>query len=200
MTINFFAVISYALISIFTPGPSNISAASMAVVYGYKRTIHYQAGLAIGFFCVMLLSGWFSAALLSRLPFIEPILRYVGAGYILYLAVSILKASYRYSAAEDIPEPLKLRDGITLQLLNPKLIIFTLTLFSGFLSSAVSNQFLLLLFSLGFAALSFCSTSIWALFGAIIQIYLRQRRYAIAINFALFLSLVYIALSFIGWV
>lgn len=197
MAINLLAVISYAVISIFTPGPSNISTASMAVVYGYKRTVHYQAGLAIGFFCVMLLSGWFSATLLSHLPFIEPILRYVGAGYILYLAVSILKASYRYSVSENTPEPLKLRDGITLQLLNPKLIIFTLTLFSGFLSSAVSNQLLLLLFSIGFAALSFCSTSIWALFGTVIQMYLRERRYTLAINFILFLSLIYIALSLI---
>jgi cysteine/O-acetylserine efflux protein len=195
MTINFFAVISYALISIFTPGPSNISTASMAVVYGYKRTINYQMGLALGFFCVMLLSGWFSANLLNYLPFIEPILRYVGAGYILYLAISILKASY--SVSENSTEPLKLRDGITLQLLNPKLIIFTLTLFSGFLSSAVSNQILLLLFSLGFAGLSFCSTSIWALFGTVIQMYLRERRYTLAINFVLSLSLIYIALSLI---
>lgn len=195
MTINVLTTISYAIISIFTPGPSNISTASMAMVYGYKRTIQYQLGLSIGFFCVMLLSGWFSTTLLTNLPFIEPILRYAGAGYILYLAISILKASY--SVSKQPPEPLKLRDGIALQLLNPKLIIFTLTLFSGFLISAVSNKFMVLLFSVAFAALSFCSTSLWALFGTMIQTYLRNSPYKTAINLLLSLSLIYIALSLI---
>jgi cysteine/O-acetylserine efflux protein len=195
MPINLLATISYAMISIFTPGPSNISTASMAVIYGYKRTVNYQLGLSIGFFCVMLLSGWFSSTLLTNLPFIEPILRYTGAGYILYLAISILKASY--SVSEKPSEPLKLRDGITLQLLNPKLIIFTLTLFSGFLISADSNKFMVLLFSVAFAALSFCSTSIWALFGTMIQTYLRDSRYKMRINLLLSLSLIYIALSLI---
>ncbi|MFN3492432.1 MAG: LysE family translocator, partial [Anaerolineales bacterium] len=140
MSINLLATISYAVISIFTPGPSNISTASMAIAYGYKRTINYQVGLAVGFFCMMLLSGWFSAALLTNLPFIEPIMRYAGAGYILYLAFSILKANY--SVAERSIEPLRLRDGIVLQLLNPKLIVFTLTLFSGFLNPVISHQLL----------------------------------------------------------
>jgi cysteine/O-acetylserine efflux protein len=195
MPINLLATFSYAIISIFTPGPSNISTASLAVVYGYKRTVNYQFGLSIGFFCVTLLSGLFSISLLNFLPFIESIMRYIGAGYILYLTISILKASYMVS--ENAPEPLNLKDGIMLQLLNPKLIVFTLTLFSSFLNPLIANTFFLFLASIFFAGLSLCSTSIWALFGTSIQTYLREPRYQILVNLLLFFSLIYIALSLI---
>src|SRR5215475_12832195 len=95
--VNLFSVISYVLISTFTPGPSNISSASMAILHGYKNTLKYQAGLAVGVFSLMFLSGLFSTALLKIFPALEPILRYVGAAYILYLAFGILKASYTFA-------------------------------------------------------------------------------------------------------
>ena len=58
----------------------------MGVLYGYKNTLNYLVGLTSGFFLVMLLSGWISATLLNALPTLEPALRTIGAGYILYQA------------------------------------------------------------------------------------------------------------------
>jgi cysteine/O-acetylserine efflux protein len=83
MTASLFSVISYILISTFTPGPSNISSASIAVLHGFKNTLRYQSGLALGVFLLMFVSGWFSTTLLNLFPTLEPILRYVGAAYIL---------------------------------------------------------------------------------------------------------------------
>src|SRR5258706_13890001 len=93
MSSSLLSLILYVLISIFTPGPSNISTASMAVIHGYRRTINYQAGLAAGVFLLMSLSGGFSAALLNVFPALEAIMRYIGAAYILFLAFGLLKAS-----------------------------------------------------------------------------------------------------------
>ena len=132
MATNLFPLLSYLLISTFTPGPSNISSASVAVLHGYKNSLSYQAGLAAGVFFVMLLSGWISGTLLSVFPVLEPVLRYVGAGYILYLALGILKASYAFT--DQNVEPLGFVHGITLQVLNPKLIVYAFTLFSAFLA------------------------------------------------------------------
>src|SRR2546425_95683 len=80
------------LFTTFTPGSRNIYSASIAVLHGYKNTLNYQGGLAAGVFFVMLLSGWISTTLLGIFPALEPVLRYVGAGYVLYLALGILKA------------------------------------------------------------------------------------------------------------
>ena len=131
MSTDLFPLLSYVFISTFTPGPSNISSASIAVLHGYKNTLNYQGGLAAGVFLAMLLSGWISTTLLGIFPALEPVLRYAGAGYILHLAVGILKASYAFT--DQNVEPLGFGHGLMLQALNPKLIVYAFTLFSAFL-------------------------------------------------------------------
>ena len=196
MAINLLPVISYVLISSFTPGPSNISSASMAILHGYKNTLKYQWGLAAGVFLLMLLIGWLSTALLNIFPALELILRYIGAGYILYLAFGILKASYTF--VEKDMNSLGFMHGFLLQILNPKLFVYAFTLFSAFLASMTENIALLILLAVLLAAISFCATSVWALFGTGIKTYLQSPRLKIIVNIILSLSLVYAAISLTG--
>ena len=194
--VNLFSVISYVLISTFTPGPSNISSASLAILHGYKNTLKYQVGLAVGVFLLMFLSGLFSAALLKIFPALEPILRYLGAAYILYLAFGILKASY--TLMESDVKAFEFTQGIMLNILNPKLYVYTFTLFSTFLASTSRSIPSLIMLAIVLAAISFCATSVWALFGTSIKTYLHNPRSRAIINIVLALLLVYAAISLIG--
>jgi cysteine/O-acetylserine efflux protein len=196
MIASLFSLISYVLISTFTPGPSNISSASMAVLHGYKNTLKYQAGLAAGVFSLMFLSGWLSTTLLDLFPSLEPIMRYAGAAYILYLAFGMLKASYTF--AEGEVKPLGFTHGLMLNVLNPKLVVYSFTLFSAFLASITGDFTLLILTCLLLAATSFCATSLWALFGTGIRNYLHQPRLKAIVNILISLSLVYTAISLAG--
>jgi cysteine/O-acetylserine efflux protein len=196
--LNLLPVISYVLISTFTPGPSNISSASMAILHGYKNTLKFQGGLAVGVFLLMFLSGWFSEALLQRFPALEPILHYVGAAYILYLAFGILKASYAFTEKET--ESLGFAHGFMLQILNPKLFVYAFTLFTAFLSAVPRAPISLASLAILFAVVSFCATSVWALFGNGIKTYLRNHRWQLVINIVLSILLVYAAISLIGLV
>ena len=196
MSNSLVSLISYVLISSFTPGPSNISSASMAVIHGYKKSIGFQTGLATGVFFLMALSGWFSGSLLSIFPGLEPMMRYAGAGYILYLAFGILKASY--SVTEENTKPLGFVNGFALQILNPKLIVYALTVFSGFLASVTTNLILLIIAAGILAVISFFATSVWALFGTAIQAYLHQSHMRKFVNVVLSLSLVYTAITLTG--
>jgi cysteine/O-acetylserine efflux protein len=196
MLSDFFPLLSFVLISTFTPGPSNIASASMGVLHGYKRTLSYQIGLAAGVFIVMLISGWVSTALLQIVPALEPALRYTGAVYLLYLAFGILKASY-IIAERDI-KPLGFTHGIMLQVLNPKLFFYAFTLFSAFLASITGNLALLAVAAALLAAISFGATSTWALFGAAIKTYLHQPRVQAVVNGILALLLVYAAMNLVG--
>jgi cysteine/O-acetylserine efflux protein len=198
MSINLFPLLSYVLISTFTPGPSNISSASIAVQQGYKNTLNYQGGLAAGVFFVMLLSGWISTTLLGIFPALEPALRYVGAGYILYLALGILKASYTFT--DQNVKPLGFVHGLVLQVLNPKLIVYAFTLFSAFLAPITNNVALLVLVVVLLAATSFGATSVWAIFGTAINTYLHNPRLKAIVNILLSLSLVYTAIALTGLV
>ena len=194
--VNLFSVISYVLISTFTPGPSNISSASMAILHGYRNTLKYQVWLALGVFLLMFLSGLFSAALLHIFPTLEPILRYIGAAYILYLAFGILKASYTFT--EKAIEPLGFIRGFMLQVLNPKLYIYSFTLFSTFMVSVSRGVLSLTILAILLAVVSFCATSIWALSGSSIKTQLRNPRLQMIINIILSILLVYAAVSLTG--
>ena len=196
MADNLIPLLSYVLISTFTPGPNNISSASMGVLHGYKNTLMYQVGMAAGVFCVMLLSGLLSTSLLNVLPNFEVILRLVGAGYILYLAFGMLKASYGFN--ENEAKPIGFVQGFVLQLLNHKLIVYGLTLFTAFLAPITTNMALLLLAATLLAATAFCSTSGWALFGTTIKTYLHQPHVKAAVNLILALFLVYTAIELTG--
>jgi cysteine/O-acetylserine efflux protein len=196
MTTSLLPIISYILISSFTPGPSNISSASLAMLHGYKNTLRYQLGLSAGVFLLMFLSGLLSTTLVKNFPTMEPVLRYTGAVYILYLAFGILKASYSFTEKDS--KPLGFLHGFTLQILNPKLFIYAFTLFSAFLATMTRNILSLLVVVTFLATVAFCAASTWALFGTAIKTHLRHPRVKVIVNIILSLSLVYTAVSLIG--
>ena len=196
MSANFFTLFSFVLITTFSPGPANISSASMAVLHGYRKTFHYLGGLGVGAFLIMLLGGLISASLLDLFPALESVLRYAGAAYILYLAFSILKASYTFTEQEV--KPLGFLHGILLQLTNPKLIVYAFTLFSAFLAPLSGNAALLIVAAALLASVAFFSTNVWALFGTAIKTYLRDPRIKLFVNLLLALFLVYAAIELAG--
>ncbi|MDX1521898.1 MAG: LysE family transporter [Anaerolineae bacterium] len=195
---NLATVIPFVLITTFTPGPNNISSASMGVLHGYKETLNYLLGIVCGFFLVMLGAGLVSTTLLTLFPAFENVLRFVGAAYILYLAYSILKATYTFD--EQKVKPLGFSNGFTLQLVNPKGLIYGLTLFSAFLASITSNFALVILAAAIITFISFCSISTWTLFGTIIRTYLHQPRVKMTVNVILALLLVYTAVDLAGFI
>ena len=137
------AFISFVLITTYTPGPNNISSASMGVLYGYKRTLPYLFGIALGFFVVLSLCGLLSGFLLETIPAFEKVLRIVGALYILWLAWHTLRATYSFEEEEQ--KPLGFIQGFLLQVLNVKAIVYGLTIYSTFLADRVTSTLLLLL-------------------------------------------------------
>ena len=196
MTTSLLPILSYILISTFTPGPSNISSASLAVLHGYKNTLKFQAGLAAGVFLLMFISGLLSGTIVKIFPSFEPVMRYFGAAYILYLAFGILKASYTFTEKDS--KPLGFVHGFLLQILNPKLFVYAFTLFSAFLASRIQNISVLFLVVMFLAVVAFCATSTWALFGTAIRTQLQQPRLKLVVNIILSLSLVYTAISLTG--
>lgn len=194
--IELLPLLSYVLISTFTPGPANVASSSLGVLYGFRRTLPYQAGLSLGVFVMMLAGGLLSASLLSAFPALEPALRYVGAAYILYLAYTLFRASYAF--AERKTRPLGLGHGLLLNVSNPKLVVYAFTLFASFLAPIAGRLAWLVVAALLLAAVSACSTTLWALFGAGIKAHLRDPRVARWVNAALALFLVYAAIDLAG--
>ena len=193
MTIEIIPLLSFVIITTFTPGPNNISSASMGVVYGYKKTVNYLAGIASGFFVIMLACAYLSRTLLSVVPVAAYYLRWIGAGYIIWLAVCTLRSSYSFSESDAAAKAFT--KGFILQLFNPKVAVYGLTLYSTFLVPIASRLDYLSLSALTLAMTAFAATSTWALFGAGIKQYLNDNRFQKIVNTALCLLLVYTAVD-----
>lgn len=193
MPTDFVAALGFILISTFTPGPNNVSSAAMGALHGFTKTRQYLLGITAGFFVVMLGCALASASLLNAFPGFETALRYIGAVYMLYLAYGILKATYTVEG-ENV-KPLAFRDGVLLQLLNPKLIVYGLALFSTFFAPIATQPLQLVVTVILLALVSLASTALWASSGTLIGRYLHHPRVRLIVNIALALFLVYTALE-----
>lgn len=196
MNIDFVAFLTFVMITTFTPGPNNITSASMGILYGYKKTIPYLLGIASGFCLVVFICGLISATLLKLIPSFEIILRIIGAVYILWLAYHTLKASYSFAESEQTL--FGFAKGFFLQLLNPKVIVYGLTIYSTFLSSIAANPLYIFLSAFFLSAMGFCSISTWTLFGASIRKYMNRPRLKMIFNTILSLMLIYTAFEISG--
>jgi len=196
MNTDLIPLASFVLVTTFTPGPNNVSSASMGILHGYRASLRYLSGISTGTFLVMVLCGWIASTLLQIFPAVERILRVIGALYILWLAFHTLKASYAFE--EDQGTSLGFSQGLLLQVLNPKLIVYGLTLYGTFLSGMVTNYLHLLLSALIVTAIGFSSISTWTLLGATIRAHLGRPRVKQVLNAALSLLLVYTAVELSG--
>ncbi len=198
MLTNFLPTITFILIATFSPGPSNISSAAMGVLHGYRKTLPFLLGMVAGFLVLMSTCAWAATTVMRVFPVLQPILKYVGALYIVYLAYGMLKASYTFATDEQgntIGEPLGFGKGFVLQALNPKLVVYGLALFATFFAPLAQQPLQIALVVPLLACVAFCATSIWTLGGTLIKTQLRQPKMQMAINVLLSLLLIYTALT-----
>lgn len=196
MQFDLLPLVSFVTITTFTPGPNNISSASMGIVYGYRNTLGYLGGIAAGFFVVMIVCAFLSSALLTLLPVAEPSLRWIGAGYILWLAFGMLKADYALAGSIEVYKAFT--KGFVLQLINPKVAVYGLTLYSTFLAPMSKRVDYLSISAVAFAMTAFAATSTWALFGAAIKNKLIHPGFRKCINTVLALLLAFTAIALSG--
>lgn len=189
---NFTAFISYVLITTFTPGPNTIMSMSNATRYGFKKSILFNVGVFLGFIIIMTLSGVFSAVLFNLIPSIRPIMTLIGALYIMWLAWKTYN-SKPHDGNGNGRHTTTLMAGLLLQFVNPKVIIYGITLMSTFIVPYYESPPVLAGFAVMLAFTAFVATCCWALLGSAFQRFLVKNDRAV--NTIMALLLVYCAVS-----
>jgi threonine/homoserine/homoserine lactone efflux protein len=189
---NFAAFLSYVLVTTFTPGPNNIMSMSNASRYGFKKSIFFNIGILVGFFIIISLCSIFSVSLYNLIPSIKPIMTYIGAIYILWLAWKTYKSA-PHSESKSEKQTNTFMSGLLLQFVNPKVILYGITTVSTFIVPYYKSAFVLTGFSAILAFIGFVSTCCWALFGSMFQRFLIKNDKLV--NTIMALLLVYCAVS-----
>ena len=189
---NFAAFLSYIIVTSFTPGPNNIMSMSNAGRYGFRKSIFFNVGIFFGFLIILALSSIFSITLYSLIPSIKPIMTWIGAIYILWLAWKTYKST-PHSNEKGEKQTNTFLAGLLLQFVNPKVILYGITTISTFIAPYYKSLTTLTGFTVFLALVGFTATCCWALFGSLFQRFLVRNDKAV--NTIMALLLVYCAVS-----
>jgi threonine/homoserine/homoserine lactone efflux protein len=170
--------IATATLAIF-PGPDNIYVLTQSIVHGKKYGLATTAGLISGCLVHTTLLAFGVSALISLNPMLFYGIKLFGAIYLFYLAFRVWKADANLHL-DTLQSPRRsliqlYRQGFIMNVLNPKVTIFFLAFFPGFLFSNSLNttvQFYVL--GLLFMGISFLIFSAIALLAGSISGYLRR--------------------------
>ncbi len=138
-----------------TPGADMMFTLAQGLRGGPKAGMAANAGIAVGGLIQTLVAGLGLGALVAAHPMAFDVIRWGGVAYLLYLAVQSLRAAPLAARGAAVARPLGrvFLDGMMVNLLNPKVILFILAFLPQFVdpSRAVLPQFLVLgaVFALG---------------------------------------------------
>jgi Putative threonine efflux protein len=167
---------------------------SNASRYGFKKSIKFNIGIFFGFLIIIAMCNIFSVTLYSLIPSIKPIMTFIGAIYILWLAWKTYKSKPVSDSRDGNKKATNtFLSGLLLQFVNPKVILYGITTVSTFIVPYYKSIFTLAVFSVILAFVGFFATCCWSLFGSIFQIFLTKNNKAV--NIIMALLLVYCAVS-----
>lgn len=189
---NFSAFFSYTFLTAYTPGPNNIMSMTNTGREGFKRSIPFLGGIFSGFVVVMSACAVFSSLLYEYIPSIQPVMIYVGAAYILYLAWTIWRDK-PHKKNNGRTHANSFLSGMLLQFVNIKIILYGITAMSSYVLPNYHDVVTIELFALLLAVIGTSGCLCWAVFGAVFEKLFNQHRKVI--NIIMALLLVYCAIS-----
>ena len=200
---NLGAFLSYAFVVTFTPGPNNIMSMANASKHGYKKNLKFSFGVCTGFFLILMLTSYFNLLLQNILPNVTLIMKVIGTTYMLYLATKIMDIHLPFSkqkkqddTSHDQVDAITYKTGVMLQFLNPKAILFGLTIVANFIMPYFDSSLSYVGFALFLSLLAFGSTSLWALFGSFFNRFMENHKRPV--NTFMGLLLIYSAFTISG--
>ncbi len=122
-----------------SPGPDNIYVLTQSITNGRKYGLATVAGLISGCIVHTTLLAFGISAIIKQNDKIFFSIKLFGAAYLFYLAYQVFKSDARLDLSEDGVPKKRLtqlfRQGFIMNVLNPKVTIFFLAFFPGFLFS-----------------------------------------------------------------
>jgi len=164
-----------ALLVGISPGPGMLYAVARGVGQGGRGALVAVCGLSAGSFINCLIAATGMAAVIAASQLAYDVIRYLGAAYLLYLAVRTVRAAAPdHLAVERLPnrDPASriFSQALLTNVVNPKSALFYLSFVPQFLDPARGSLFwqfivLGLIFNFGGNTINFCVAMLFARMG-----------------------------------
>ena len=175
----------FALAGAISPGPVNLMAASIGASTGFFKALPHVTGASVSYAGIVWLVGRGFDGILQAYPEITYLLQWMGAAYLLYLAVKIATARPIRVIHRSHDSSVGLLQGILLQGLNPKAWLVAMSGVSLFVTSGPNASVLLLTFCCISGVVCFFSIASWAALGRLIGKWLTKVTYQVMFNRAM---------------
>ncbi|WP_317855444.1 LysE family translocator [Chakrabartyella piscis] len=190
------AFVTYVFVSCITPGPNNMMCMANGAKHGVKKSMPFCVGVSVGFSGVLVLSILCNLFLYAYIPSIVQVVTYLGVAYIFYLAWVVFRDKPKAKKKHKITmDETSFFTAIVLQFVNPKAILFGMTLISSFVfpyDQSVGAFLMVLAFN--FVVVILCC-GCWVLFGSAFQGFFQKHR--TVLNGVMALLLVYCGITLV---
>ncbi|QIE45919.1 LysE family translocator [Pseudohalocynthiibacter aestuariivivens] len=120
MTIDLFtALVTFAFVTVITPGPNNLMLMASGANFGFRRTVPHMLGIGMGFPSMVFLVGLGVMQVFDLWPLSYTVLKVASVAYLLYLAWKIANAAPPKDATAE-GRPLTFVQSAAFQWVNPK--------------------------------------------------------------------------------
>jgi threonine/homoserine/homoserine lactone efflux protein len=185
----FFALLTFAFVMSFTPGPNNIMLAASGVNFGFARSIPHVAGVAIGFMAMLAACGAGLGLAFAAVPSLQIALKIAGGLYMLWLAWKVANAHQASDADKPSARPFTFLQAAAFQWVNPKAVVAALSAIAIYVRPGHEHSDFPVLLSV-LAVSTVLSASTWTGFGVALRRLFRNPTHARIFNTAMALLLV----------
>lgn len=137
--------VSLAAITVLSPGPGVLLTLSNSIRFGFNSAFCGILGVAFGTFAVAAFSATSLGFILAVSTIAFTIVKYIGAAYLIYLGIKLWGSNDHKTVSRKGAQS-KGRcffEGITIQVTNPKAVLFFMSIFPQFIdhSDDFTGQF-----------------------------------------------------------
>ncbi len=175
----------YVVATVGTPGPNNVMIAASGANFGIKRSVPHVLGICLGFIFMMIVIGLGLGQVFVLYPIIHDVLRYVGAGFLLFLAYKIATSKKMDNKLENVGTPLTFMQAALFQWVNPKAWVMNIGAISTFLAVDGNKLIELSILSAVNFVVALPLIFGWCLFGREIGKFLKSDRAFMIFNYSM---------------
>nr|WP_174839839.1 MULTISPECIES: LysE family translocator [unclassified Ruegeria] len=125
-----------------TPGSDMMFCFGQGLRSGAWPSVSASAGVSVGSMVHVLFAGLGLGAAVAAMPWLFDVIRWIGVTYLLYLAWGAIRNGAITEDAPVRPTHLAFRDGMLVNLTNPKVILFVLAFIPQFVDPATGSVLL----------------------------------------------------------
>ena len=191
-----FTLILFGIVTAFTPGPNNISAAYSGFNFGFKKTIPLMLGVILGWTSLLIAMELGLVIIFQKFDFIQSTIRFFGSLFLIYLSYKI--ALSNLDKTNSLKKPIRFIDMFLFQFINPKSIIVAMTAVSIFIDTKENYIRDVIFVTFIFFLMAVFSISSWCLLGQYLRKFVTSKKFIKNFNYTMsFLLIVCVILFYV---